>query len=264
MKSGILLFAYNNDQIDYVKLAEWSAERIHRHLNLPVTLVSDCESSSDMFDNQIITQTPESTGRYFSDFDRVVNWKNSNRADAFDLTPYETTLVLDVDYVVASNQLSLLFQHSQDFLTPSLAYDVSGINNFEDLNIVGKFGLPMVWATVLFFKKTSNAELIFRTVKMIRDNWQHYRDLYQISRSTYRNDYAFAIAANLVYGQIANWPNVPWPLASVVPEHNIKQVDCDEFTVHFVTANGKPRRTLLKNIDFHAMGKRDLGAISGN
>ena len=264
MTAGVLLFAYNNDHIDYVKLAEWSAERIHRHLDLPVGIVTDAQTVDSVFDYHIITDLPGSSGRYFADYDQLVEWKNGNRSSAFDLSPWDTTLVLDADYVVASDQLLQLLDSQQDFLTPANAYDVTGMATFDDLNVFGKFALPICWATVLFFRKTHRIKMLFDTVDMVRRNWHHYRALYQISRSAYRNDFAFAIAANLTHGQVLNWPSVPWSLASVVPEHRLAQVDADCFSVHYQTPDAKHKRTQLNQIDFHAMGKRDLGAIIGN
>ena len=41
MTSGVLLFAYNNEQIDYVAQACFLANRIKQYMNLPTTLVTD-------------------------------------------------------------------------------------------------------------------------------------------------------------------------------------------------------------------------------
>ena len=44
MKHGVLLFAVNNLQIDYVKQSIYCAKKIKEHLNLPVALVTDTPS----------------------------------------------------------------------------------------------------------------------------------------------------------------------------------------------------------------------------
>lgn len=264
MNAGVLLFAYNNDQIDYVKLAEWSANRINQFLNLPVTLVTDSPIENSVFDKIILTDTPASSERFFSDLNQNVSWKNGNRSDAFALTPYDDTLVLDVDYVVNSSDLTQLFYSSEDFLAPCTAYDVTGINDFSELNTFGKFNMPSLWATVLFFRKTHTAELLFSAVNMIKANWQHYRDLYQISKSNFRNDFAFAIAANLVFGQQASWPSVAWKLASVCPGDVITQITETKFKVNYTTPSNRPRYIEIADMDFHAMGKRSLGDIVAN
>lgn len=261
MTAGVVLFAYNNDQIDYVKLAEWSAERINRYLELPVTLITDQNNNSRVFDRVINTATPASSNRYFDDYQQIVDWKNGNRADAFALSPYDTTLVLDVDYVVASNDLTKLLSIDLEFASPSTAYDVTGVNDFSGLNVFGKFKMPMTWATVLFFRKTKTVEMVFDSVQLVRQHWKHYCNLYQINKSNFRNDFAFSIALNLVYGHQARWPEVPWKLASVDPGHQLTQLAETKFQVKYQSIHDKPRYIELNNMDFHAMGKRRLGDI---
>ena len=41
MTNGVLLFAHNNQKMDYVKLAIYCARKIKKYLNLPVALVTD-------------------------------------------------------------------------------------------------------------------------------------------------------------------------------------------------------------------------------
>ena len=41
MSSGVLLFAFNNEQVDYVSQAQYLAKRIRKYLDLPTTLVTD-------------------------------------------------------------------------------------------------------------------------------------------------------------------------------------------------------------------------------
>ena len=101
MTVGALIFATNNDQIDYVSMANWSARNIERHLGIPTTIISGDATSNNR--------------RHFTDVGSVV-WHNLNRMDAYALSPYDQTLVLDADYVVASNQLKYLLSCTQDFL----------------------------------------------------------------------------------------------------------------------------------------------------
>ena len=41
MTTGVLIFAFNNEHIDYLAMANWSAQNIRRHLNLPVAVVTN-------------------------------------------------------------------------------------------------------------------------------------------------------------------------------------------------------------------------------
>jgi len=264
MTAGVLIFAHNNEHIDYVAMAAWSAKRIRRHLNLPVAVVTDrAPPAHYKFEQVIVTSTDSASRRKFSDIDNLVTWHNGNRVDAYSLSPWGQTLVLDADYVVASNQLLTLLNVNQDFLAPSQAYDITGLQTFEDLNRYGRNRMPMSWATVMMFRRSQKAEMIFSCMTMIKRNWQHYCNLYGITRSTYRNDFALSIAMNIVDGHTLSTPGVPWRLASLTPEHKLTQLDQDQFRVDYTMPDGRPR-WITVNQDFHAMGKGHLGAIVDN
>ena len=48
---GVLLFAFNTEKTDYVRIAEHSARLVKHTLNLPVTLVTENEIISKYFDS---------------------------------------------------------------------------------------------------------------------------------------------------------------------------------------------------------------------
>jgi hypothetical protein len=249
MTTGALIFAYNNEHIDYVAMAQWSARNIERHLGIPTTIITD--------------QNIQGTNtRHFGDVG-TVTWHNLNRMDAYSLSPYDQTLVLDADYVVASNQLQTLLDSQEDFMCHRTAYDVTGLQTFADLNVFGQYQFPMWWATVMMFRTSERARLIFESMQMIRDNWTHYRNLYANSRSTYRNDHALSIALNIENGHTLRTTDIPWELASLTPDHRLTQIEQDQYRVDFITADGKPRWIEL-TYDFHAMGKQQLGDIVAN
>jgi len=263
MTTGAVIFAYNNEKIDYVAMAAWSASNIRRHLGIPVCLITNQLESHDSFDQVICTETGHSTNtRHFSDVGSVT-WHNLNRMSVYDLTPWNQTLVLDADYVVASDQLKVLLDSPENFMCHRTAYDITGLQTFDDLNVFGRHCFPMWWATVMMFRKSTQAQLIFEAMSMIRDNWTHYRNLYANSRSTYRNDHALSIALNIENGHTLETTDIPWALASLTPEHQLTQLDQDRYRVDFVTADQRPRWIELTT-DFHAMGKQQLGDIVAN
>ena len=95
MTTGALIFAFNNSEIDYLSMAAWSAKRIRRHLNIPVAVVTDSTEHTDVFD-KVIQAIPEGSGtRHFTDFGTNVAWHNANRTTAYELTPWDQTLVLE-------------------------------------------------------------------------------------------------------------------------------------------------------------------------
>jgi len=263
MTQGALIFAYNNEAVDYVSMAAWSARNIHRHLDIPVCLVTDVTDLPDHHDfDQVITvaAAPTTQKRFFRDYKQAGTWHNLNRVNAHDLTPWDHTLLLDADYVVASDQLSCLLNVDQDFISHDRADDITGNLPFRGNRTFGATHMPMRWATVISFRRSSTAELIFGAMEMIRDNWQHYLDLYQIHEPIYRNDFALSIAANVVEGHTLKSANIPWTLATITPETKLIQVDQDTYKIQYQNVEEKPHWMTIRQ-DFHAMCKRDLGEI---
>jgi hypothetical protein len=159
MTTGVLIFAHNNEHIDYLAMANWSAKNIRRHLNLPVAVVTNIAPPLNYkFEQIIIANSDGKDKRNFADIAENVTWHNGNRVDAYSLSPWSQTLVLDADYVVASNQLLTLLDVKQDFLAPRQAYDITGLQTFEDLNVYGRYKMPMSWATVIMFRRSKTAE----------------------------------------------------------------------------------------------------------
>ena len=261
MTTGALIFAYNNEHLDYLSLARWSARNIDRHLGIPTAIVTNEPVVAKSYEHIILADAEGEHKRWFADIDDTVTWYNGNRMDAYSLTPWDKTLVLDADYVVASDQLKVLLESNQEFLAPRTAYDVTAKANFDELNYFGRYNMPMSWATVMMFSKTETVRLIFEAMTMIKENWNHYRNLYGITKTTYRNDFALSIAMSIVDGHTLTTPAVPWKLATVTHDHKLTQTSEDHFRVDYQTAAGKPQWLLLNGMDFHAMGKKHLGDI---
>lgn len=263
MTRGALIFAFNNDTINYLKLAAWTAGNIKRHLDIPVAVVTDIEVKDTVFDHVVFARKQDGNGRFFSDFNGAVPWHNQNRSDAYDLSPWDETLVLDADYIVASDQLKCIFNTQQTFLAHRWAYDITGLNDFSNLNYFGRNDMHMWWATVMFFRRNQSVKMIFDSMRMVRDNWRHYRELYGNRQPTFRNDHALSIAINLVNGHVQP-QGIPWSMASLVPDHRLTQISQDVYRIDFVNGENKNRYVTISNQDFHAMGKRDLGDIVAN
>jgi len=121
--------------------------------------------------------------------------------------------------------------------------------------------MPMWWATVMMFRRSAAAKLVFDSMRMIKHNWSHYRQLYQTGNSVYRNDHALSIALGIVNGHTLNYPKIPWQLVSVLPEHQLIELDQDHYRINYTNSENKQRWIDLCEQDFHAMGKRHLGDI---
>jgi hypothetical protein len=265
MTTGALIFAFNNEQTDYVRMAAWSAQNIRRHLGIPVAVITDSTDSEFLKSNfdLVINAAAQSGGtRYFEDYAQTVTWHNAGRVDAYSLTPWDQTLVLDADYVVASNQLNQVLAMPQDFVCHRWANSVFGEQSFyQGNNWFGRPRMPMYWATVMMFRKSTMAEYIFDCMNMIRNNWQHYQDLYGIDRATYRNDVALSIARGIVSGHTQSVDTIPWLLLSVLPGHQVKQVSQDRYLVTYQNDQDCTMQSPCNGVDMHMMGKQQLEAI---
>ena len=115
MSIGAVLVAQNNSVIDYVKMAVFSAKRINKFLDIPVSIITDSRGYLEskypdhLFD-QIIDLSSDDAyfHRRFNDgalANKVLEWKNLSRYKVYDLSPYDTTLVTDVDYIINSSIL---------------------------------------------------------------------------------------------------------------------------------------------------------------
>jgi hypothetical protein len=267
MTTGALIFAFNNEQTDYVRMAAWSAANIRRHLKIPVAVVTDSEDRTllDTAFDCVISAAPESGGtRHFNDYGQSVTWHNAARTNAYNLTPWERTLVLDADYVVASNSLKTLFNADCDFLCHKNAWNMATGHSLDNLNSFGDYSFPMWWATVMLFRRSTTAEYIFGTMEMIKQNWQHYRDLYSIHNRTYRNDFALSIALGIMSGHTLRVDAIPWDLASTLPEHTVNELEQDYYRVDYTLANGARQYVSVAGTDMHVMGKHSLEKIVGS
>ena len=253
MTTGALIFAFNNEHTDYVAMARWSAKNIERHLGIPTQIITNNE-----------VETIGTNCRYFSDYGTTVTWHNESRTDAYTLSQWDNTLVLDADYIVASNQLQVLLDSKQDFLAHRIAYDVTGMKDFIGVNYFGHNCMPMWWATVMMFRRCEHTKMIFECMAMVKNNWPHYKKLYKNNAPSYRNDHALTIALSIVNGHTLDHRPIPWNLASLTPDHKLTQCDTDEYRVDFITPEQTSRWITLKNQDFHAMGKQQLGEIVAN
>ena len=263
MTTGALIFAFDNENTRYLDLAAWSAERVRRYLKIPVAVVTNQpEQAGDRFEHVIHADTGDINNKTFDDYGNRASWHNTRRTDAYELTPFEQTLVLDADFVINSDMLYWYFDHSADFLCYKDAFSVGQVkdNCLDEYNTFGTHRFPMWWATVMLFRKSNTAAYIFDCMNMIRQNWKHYIDLYGIQSPIYRNDFALSIALGIVSGHTLKVDTFGVPMPTVLPTQRLTQTDPEMW--HFEwDDNGRRRSSAIAGLDFHAMCKQDLGDI---
>lgn len=270
MSRGVLIFAFNNDKLDYFKQANWVADRVEKFLGLPTTIVTDLASASETPHHTVIKEAIQATRRNFdiNEKDMVGEWYNANRFQSFDVTPYDETIVIDSDYIVNSDKLNLLFDQPYDFLCHRNVYDVANKNSLAPYQTFGQTKMPHYWATVLFFRKTDFAANMFNLIQMIKENYAFYAKLYKFSANPFRNDYAVSIAMSIAYGhRIDAIPSIPWNLPTAVTDIRISEKGEDEFELIYdkhYRNKVRPMRTVIKGEDIHCLNKISMEKMIGN
>jgi len=257
MTKGVLLFAFNIENVNYYEMAVSCAKRINHFLNLPVSLVTNDQSIPEVqvynFDNVIIAPE-DNTNRKGKNL-----WLNKGRYRAYELTPYDETLVLDTDYLVNSNQLLNLFDIYDDFMC---AKDVSFLmSDRDEQEVISTYSFVTMWATVMIFRKTSRTKQIFECLEMVQKNYIHYASLYHFSSGMYRNDYAITIALRIVNGNtFDNKDYMPWPLVHLGKEISAYRKNDIPFNTEYLLMNSdeKKKYILIKDTDFHCMSKSNF------
>ena len=252
-ENGVLLFAYDNESIKYTELAKLCALLVRKHLpNTGVTLVTD-NSIDGPFDDVIIVEPGNSNRRTFripNGETEEVTWHNKTRPQAYDLTPYDKTLLLDVDYLMFNNSLQWLFQSDKELLCHNTVYDITGKESLIDEKMLHWSSIPMLWATVIYFTKNDTARELFNLVKLVQDNYQYYYNLYNFKSGPYRNDYAISIAYNLL--SLEHY--IIDPLFTLPSQFTLEDVREDGTLVH----NADGEVSYIRNTNVHVMNKHSI------
>ncbi len=232
---GVLLFATNTATIDYVTIARRAERLINHYLKLPVTIVSG---------------TTTKNTRYNIDTNLVESWNNSGRSNAYELSPYDQTILLDSDYFMFDDSFLKILDTVTDYIIPQY-------NNFvgePSLDNMGKYSLPSLWATAIVFNKTEKSQMLFDLVARIERNYSYYRTLYNIQATNYRNDYAFTIADNMLNGYTQDPANyLPWPIQTVA-----STIDSLELKDQTLLLKTNSKGYVLPKQNLHIISKRYL------
>jgi hypothetical protein len=206
MNQGCLIFAYDGD-VAYGPQAVLAARLVAKHLGVPVSLVTDTStydkiSQYDVFDQVFLREVDTANSRVLYNGPNVGNkviWKNVNRSSAYDITPYDRTLVIDSDFLVFSNRLKEYLDSNYDFMICENMRDLCPDRKGSRV-MLDPVSIPMLWATNIIFNKTPEVEALFNLVDHIRENWLWYGALYKFDTTRFRNDYAFSIACHSLSG----------------------------------------------------------------
>jgi len=177
MSNGICLVAQNNLKTNYVRQAYALAlSALAQNPRLNISLVTD---------DNIPTN-------YRSVFDKVIpipwgdlalhsKWKVENRWKVYHTTPYENTIVLDVDMLIL-NDIGQTWTHSN---TSNLLF-TNRVKTYRDEIVSSRYyrktfdanDLPDVYAGFYQFSKCDETLEFFKLLDVVMQNWETFYAIY--------------------------------------------------------------------------------------
>ena len=202
----------NNEQVDYVKQAVYSAKLIKKHLGCGVAIASDCADYvrtgfpdyKKYIDHVIDVDdalTKDAGRKRFRDgtmAEKNLQWKNTNRYSAYDITPFDQTIVIDTDVLINNDAYNNCWTQTEDFLIDNQMVDIHPTRKDHTFKRISDKSITFYWATAFFFRKTPTTKLFFDTIQHVISNYDFYRMMYQIIPKKLRNDFVFSIAIHIM------------------------------------------------------------------
>lgn len=215
MSKGVLLFAHNNKVFDYHKLVVPCAYHVKKYLGVPVAVATDEQTqqliesipgASDLIDQFIAVDHPEENGKrnyhtHDGDMDAITpgEFRNKSRIDMYELTPFEETIYMDLDYIIRDDSLNRVWG-SQAPIRMNHNIMAMTANHPSNETHVHPLGITMYWSTVMYFRKSDEAKALFDGVRYIKDNYRYFARVYRFYPNLFRNDIAMSIMAHCLNG----------------------------------------------------------------
>lgn len=281
-KRGFLVYAHNNEEIDYGKLALCCALMIKKHLRENATCLVTDQGTLDYlkssmgeatvyrtFDHIKVTDyafKKTSTIKNFRDTqstNKTLTWHNTSRSSAYDLSPFEETIVLDSDYLVQDNQFDSVWGNYEDVLINRDAITLNHQAPQLNERKLESTSLSMYWATLIYFRKGEKARTLFDLVDHIKANYRFFQHIYEFPGKNYRNDYAFSIAIHMMSGFLESNEFKPFPVDKILSSFDVDElIDIEDGTMTFLTAMDSHgwdyNLTRTKGLSVHVMNKYSI------
>jgi hypothetical protein len=194
--SGILMFAYNNEQIDYIRLALLAALSAKKHMaNNQVALMTDQGTVAWM-----IQSLPKDLVDRAFDHIIVEDVKHEKNIRTHK-TPFKKSLLIDVDYIIGNNNLDQVFGTDSSVAMFGEAMDLRGLPPHHYEQHLHPLGIKMWWSTAVYWQQDEHARLFFDLWEHVKDNYEFYKFTYKFPGALFRTDYAVSIACHLLAGQ---------------------------------------------------------------
>lgn len=215
-RRGFLLFAHDNGLVDYAGLAVLCGLRLRRSIpDKPVVLVTDTQTKAGLsrfsgriestFDDLIVLDDPETNNyRHYIDqngqFERAA-FHNESRRKAFWLSPFEETVLVDLDYLVFEDSLDQVWNtRGWSVRMNRFHRSVYGPRNVNQTRL-HDLGIPQHWATVLYFRKDRIGERFFQLWEHFSQHYDWFGHVYRYHAGPdqmFRNDFAVSMATHVL------------------------------------------------------------------
>jgi hypothetical protein len=274
MTRGILIYAHNSRAVDYALMSVISGGLAKKYLNVPVSLVTDkftadwmkeskiYDTATRIFEHIIIVEKPQTNNSrklYDGTDNTVVPFINSNRSSAWDVTPYERTLLIDSDFLIFSNRLSEYWDVDSDLMIGESIndiYDNTRVGYYD--RYISEVGVKLYWATTVMFTKNTKTKIFFELVKHIKDYYQYYADTYRFDSKQFRNDIAFSIAKHILNGFEQNDNEDLPPVLTLLDKDVLYSVDKKLTVLVSPRCDSNFCAAAISDTDIHIMNKQSI------
>jgi hypothetical protein len=272
MNKGILIIAHNSRSVDYARTAVIAGGLAKKHLGVPVSLVTDnstvawmkesniYEDTCSVFENIIEIDRPKLDNyRILSDGETSNNvpFINASRSSAYDLTPYDRTLLIDSDFLIMSPRLNAFWNVDASVLISDSMNDIKGDRTGVLDKWVSETGVHLYWATTVMFSKNQESKTFFQLVDFIKENYNYFSDVYRFDNRHYRNDISFSIALHIMNGFKKNNIFLP-PILTVQGKDILNAVGKNKDLKILVNNTNEFYLSSIKEVDVHIMNKQSL------
>ena len=247
---GCLIAAFDNENHIYFDMAVMAADRVAKHLKIPVTIVTDRVEGDSHEHQRIITEKLGGNWRNDSS-----TWRNLIRTQLYDLSPYDRTLVIDGDYFLCTSNLLPHLNGSADFIMTKEVY--SPVNRRTETFKLGNTQIDMYWATVCIFNKCEESRRIFEMAKHVQEHYEYYSVIYEYRRVPIRNDFIFSVALHLMGGYgMKDYGFKNYPLINCDSLMDYERFEDDKLVYRYVS--DKLYANSISGVDLHLMNKDQL------
>jgi hypothetical protein len=194
MSKGFLVLAQNSD-VDYIRQA--------------YALALSIKSTQPNINNISLVTNDDVPSQYVSAFDKIIPipfgdaasssaWKIENRWKLYYASPYDETIVLDVDMLVLDN-----IERVWNFVAERDLFFTSNVVNYKDCIVVDTTyrkmfvanDLPNLYSGMYYFRKSDTALEFFKLLEFITYNWE--KMYYTVAPKNMQNFYSFDVSVSI-------------------------------------------------------------------